>query len=93
MKAVWRGKVLAESKKTVMFEGAIFFPLEAVNERYLQKTSIQSTDPVKGQALHYNLFVDGVVFQNAAVYYPGPTISARQIERHITFASSIELKS
>jgi uncharacterized protein (DUF427 family) len=93
MRAVWRGKVLAETGKTVMFEGAVFFPLEAVNEKFLKATSIRSTDPVKGQALHYNVVVEGVLFQNAAVYYPSPTASARQIERHITFASSIELKS
>lgn len=93
MKAVWRGKVLAETGKTVMFEGAVYFPLEAVYDKYLQQTSIRSTDPIKGQAQHYNVVVDGVVHQNAAIYFPRPTASASQIERHVTFASSIELKS
>jgi uncharacterized protein (DUF427 family) len=36
MKAVWKGKVLAESSDTVVVEGNHYFPIKDINKKFFQ---------------------------------------------------------
>lgn len=38
MKAIWNGKVIAESNDTVNLKGNSYFPREAVNNDYMKQT-------------------------------------------------------
>ena len=58
-KAVWNGQTLAESEKTEMVEGNIYFPDESVKREFLKSSSTTSSCPWKGQARYYTIIVDG----------------------------------
>jgi uncharacterized protein (DUF427 family) len=49
-RAIWNGKVIAESDKTEIVEGNHYFPAEAVNSEYLKKSDHQTVCPWKGTA-------------------------------------------
>jgi uncharacterized protein (DUF427 family) len=48
-KAVWNGQTLAESEKTEMVEGNIYFPEETVKREFLKTSSTTSSCPWKGR--------------------------------------------
>ena len=45
VKAVWNGKVIAESDDTVVVEGNHYFPLESVKPEYLVTSEHRSVCP------------------------------------------------
>jgi uncharacterized protein (DUF427 family) len=91
-KALWNGKVLAESDTYETVEGNVYFPEGAVNREYLRPSSTTSTCPWKGQARYYSLLVDGQENQDAAWYYPNPKPAARNIKNHIAFWRGVEVE-
>ena len=91
-KAVWNGKVLAESETYETVEGNVYFPEGAVKREYLRPSSTTSTCPWKGQARYYSLLVDGQENQDAAWYYPNPNPAARNIKNHIAFWRGVEVE-
>lgn len=91
-KAVWNGKVLAESDTYETVEGNVYFPDGAVKREYLRPSSTTSTCPWKGQARYYSLLVDGQENQDAAWYYPNPNPAARNIKNHIAFWRGVEVE-
>ncbi len=92
-KAVWNGKVVAESDDTVMVEGNHYFPADSVKQEYLQASSTHTTCPWKGQASYYNVVVDGNVNQDAAWYYPQPKDAAKQIRDHVAFWRGVSVQA
>jgi len=66
MKAVWNGKVLAESDRTVVVEGNHYFPAGSVNRDYFRDSSTHTTCPWKGVASYYSVVVDRQTNQDAA---------------------------
>ena len=85
MKAVWNGKVIAESDETVIVEGNHYFPRESVKLEYLTPSDEQYTCPWKGECKYYNVDVDGVVSEASAFEYPEPKEAAKEIKDHIAF--------
>jgi uncharacterized protein (DUF427 family) len=85
MRAVWRGKVLAESDATVVVEGNHYFPADAVNEEYFAASATHTTCPWKGLASYYTVNVDGASNADAAWYYPDPKPEAEQIRGYVAF--------
>jgi uncharacterized protein (DUF427 family) len=77
-KAIWNGKVLAESESVETVEGNIYFPDTAVRREYLKSSSTTSSCPWKGQARYYTVQVDGQENSDAAWYYPDPKPTARK---------------
>ena len=59
MKAVWNGRTIAESPDTVVVEGNHYFPVESVNDEFLEPSQTTSTCPWKGTASYHSLCVDG----------------------------------
>ncbi len=85
VRAIWNGKVIAESEDTVMVEGNHYFPREAVNPLYLRDSDMYSVCPWKGQAGYHTLEVDGQVNVDAAWFYSEPKKRAAPIKDRIAF--------
>lgn len=85
MKAIWNGKVLAESDATVVVEGNHYFPPEAIHKEYFQPSDKHTTCLWKGVASYYNVVVDGQVNKDAAWYYPDPKPAAKHIKDRVAF--------
>ena len=92
-KAMWNGKVVAESDKTEVVEGNQYFPLDSVRKEYLQPSDKESACPWKGTASYYNVVVDGNVNENAAWYYPNPKDAAKQIKDYVAFWNGVEVEA
>jgi uncharacterized protein (DUF427 family) len=91
-KAVWNGKVVAESDKTQVVEGNIYFPHDSIDREFFRSSSTISTCPWKGQARYYTILVDGQENSDAAWYYPDPKPAARAIKNHVAFWRGVEIE-
>jgi uncharacterized protein (DUF427 family) len=85
MRAVWKGRVLAESDETVVVEGNHYFPPEAVRREFLAPSESHTTCHWKGLASYYTVTVDGATNHDAAWYYPDPKLEAAQIRDYVAF--------
>lgn len=90
-KAIWNGKVIAESDQTHTVEGNLYFPPAAINKEYLQASDTHTTCPWKGVASYYSLEVDGQINQDAAWTYPEPSEAAMQIKDYVAFWHGVEV--
>jgi uncharacterized protein (DUF427 family) len=91
-KAVWNGKVLAESDDVETVEGNIYFPDNTLNREYFRASSTNSTCPWKGRAKYYTIVVDGQENPDAAWYYPDPKPAARNIKNRVAFWRGVEIE-
>ena len=92
VKAVWNGKVIAESDKTEIVEGNHYFPPDSINKEFFKETSHHSTCPWKGEASYYDVVVDSKVNENAAWYYPEPKEKAENIRGYVAFWNGVEVE-
>jgi len=92
VKAIWKGKVIAESDKTEIVENNHYFPPDSVKIEFLKKNDHHSTCPWKGEASYYNIEVDGEVNENAAWYYPEPKEKAKHIKDYVAFWNGVEIE-
>jgi len=92
VKAVWKGKVVAEAKKdeVILLEGNVYFPPEAVRKEFLRESDTHTTCSWKGEASYYHV-VDGKVNEDAAWYYPEPKEAAKVIKGYIAFWRGVEI--
>lgn len=91
MKAIWNGKVIAESNDTIVVEGNHYFPKDSINQENFKASSTHSTCPWKGEASYYTLEVDGEMNQDAAWYYPEPKEAAKEIKDYVAFWKGVEV--
>jgi uncharacterized protein (DUF427 family) len=92
MKAVWKGKVLAESSDTVVVEGNHYFPIKDINKKFFKASDTHSSCPWKGTASYYHIVVDGAQNSDAAWYYPEPSERAKGIKGHVAFWKGVEVR-
>ncbi|HEY1154710.1 MAG TPA: DUF427 domain-containing protein [Arthrobacter sp.] len=92
VRAIWNGKVIAESEDTVVVEGNHYFPREAVNPLYLKESDMYSVCPWKGQASYHTLEVDGQVNVDAAWFYSEPKKRAAPIKDRIAFWRGVRIE-
>ena len=85
MRAIWNGKVIAESDRFESVEGNVYFPPQSVRREYLKQSSTRTVCPWKGVAHYYTLEVDGKENPDAAWYYPEPKAAASKIRDHVAF--------
>ena len=85
MRAIWNGKVIAESDRFESVEGNVYFPPQSVRREYLKQSSTRTVCPWKGVAHYYTLEVDGKENPDAAWYYPEPKAAAAKIRDHVAF--------
>ncbi len=91
MKAIWNGKVIAQSNDTVQVEGNQYFPAASVKDDYLKESSTHTTCPWKGVASYYTLDVDGKQNEDAAWYYPEPKDEAKMVTGRVAFWRGVEV--
>jgi uncharacterized protein (DUF427 family) len=92
-KALWGGKVIAESNATVVVEGNHYFPPDAVKKQFLKSSHHTSICPWKGTAHYYHVEVDGVRSENAAWYYPDPKPAAAEVKDRIAFWKGVRVEA
>jgi len=91
VRAIWNGKVIAESDDTVVVEGNHYFPRESVDDSVLVDSSTQTTCPWKGEASYFSLAVDGDTNRDAAWYYPETKPDAKNIEGYVAFWKGVKV--
>lgn len=91
MKAIWKGKTIAQSDKTINIENNHYFPPSSVNREYLQSSETHTVCPWKGVASYYNVVVDGQVNPDAAWFYKQPKALAKVIKDHVAFWRGIQI--
>ncbi|MBA7711697.1 hypothetical protein ES703_120663 [subsurface metagenome] len=93
MKAIWSGKVIAESNNTINIEGNQYFPFDSVKKEYLANSETHTVCHWKGTASYYDIVVDGKTNNDAAWYYPEPSALAQSIKGYIAFWHGVEIKN
>jgi uncharacterized protein (DUF427 family) len=91
MKALWNGKIIAESDDILKVEGNSYFPIESVNKEYLKESQVTSACPWKGKASYFSLEVDGKINKDAAWHYPEPKEAAKEIKGRVAFWKGVEI--
>ena len=84
-RALWKGKVIAESDIYETVEGNVYFPPGSVREELLKPSATHTVCPWKGTASYYTVVVDGDENRDAAWYYPDPKPAAANIKDHVAF--------
>jgi uncharacterized protein (DUF427 family) len=90
-KAIWNGRVLAESDQTIVVEGNHYFPREAVKWEYFTESSTHTVCGWKGTASYYTVNVEGRTNRDAAWYYPAPKEAAQEIAGYVAFWHGVEV--
>ncbi|MFY9853198.1 MAG: DUF427 domain-containing protein [Terracidiphilus sp.] len=90
-RAIWNGKVIAESEKTVTVDGSVYFPEPSLKREYFRPSTTTSLDPAKGQARYMTLVVDGEDNLDAAWFYPDPKPAARKVKGHVAFWRGVDV--
>ena len=91
-RALWNGKVIAESETTETVEGNVYFPESSLKREYFRPSTTTSTCPWKGQARYLSLLIDGNENPDAAWYYPDPKPAARKIKGFVAFWRGVEVE-
>ncbi|WP_207388424.1 DUF427 domain-containing protein [Gramella sp. KN1008] len=91
MKAIWNGKVIAESDDTRIVENNHYFPMDDIENTYFTESDHSTRCPWKGKASYFHIEVDGAVNQNAAWYYPQTSYAARPIENYVAFWNGVKV--
>ncbi|MBT3046854.1 MAG: DUF427 domain-containing protein [gamma proteobacterium symbiont of Ctena orbiculata] len=91
MKAIWNGRIVAESDDTLIVEGNHYFPPDSLNREYFRSSSTTSICSWKGTASYYTISVDGRENRDAAWYYPSPSAAAEEIRNHVAFWHGVEI--
>jgi uncharacterized protein (DUF427 family) len=84
-KAIWNGKVIAETDRYELVEGNVYFPPESVKRELLKPSPKHTVCGWKGTASYYTVVVDGKENRDAAWYYPDPKPAAARIKDYIAF--------
>jgi uncharacterized protein (DUF427 family) len=91
MKAVWNGKVIADSEDTLVIEGNHYFPEASVDFQYLKPSTTETVCHWKGTANYYSLVVDGKENRDAVWYYAAPSELAKGIKGRLAFWRGVEV--
>ena len=91
-RAIWNGKVIAESDQTEVVDGTVYFPESSLKREYFRPSSSTSTDPQTGQRRYMTVVIDGQDNQDAAWYYLDPKPAARKVKGYVAFWRGVEVE-
>lgn len=91
-KAIWQGKVLAESDDFEVVEGNVYFPPGTLSKEFFEPSEHRSVCPWKGTANYYHVVVDGQRNENAAWFYPETKQAADNIKGHVAFWKGVAVE-
>jgi uncharacterized protein (DUF427 family) len=92
VKALWKGKVIAESDTYVTMDGNVYFPVGSVRREHLKPSPTHTVCGWKGTASYYTVAVDGDENRDAAWFYPDPKPAAANIKDHIAFWRGVRVQ-
>jgi len=90
-RATWNGTVIAESDHTNKLEGNHYFPIDDVDQSFLEPSAKHSVCPWKGTASYFDVVVDGDRARDAAWYYPTPSPAAKEIAGRVAFWKGVKV--
>lgn len=91
-KAIWNGKVIAETEQYETVEGNLYFPADSIHMEYFKESDTTTVCGWKGTAKYYTLVVDGKENKDAAWYYPTPKDAAKNIGGYIAFWKGVQVE-
>jgi uncharacterized protein (DUF427 family) len=91
-KAIWRGKVIAETDAFETVEGNVYFPPTALHREFFQPSDRHTVCPWKGTASYYDVVVDGDLNPAAAWTYPDPKPEAAGIKDFVAFWNGVTVE-
>ena len=91
-KAIWNGKVVAQSEDTVVVEGNHYFPRDSLVAEYFEPSDKTTVCPWKGTASYLTLRVEGEINADAAWTYPTPKEAAAQIKDRVAFWRGVRVE-
>ena len=91
-KAVWNGKVIADSDKCIEVEGNQYFPPDSIKKEFFKESDTHTDCPWKGTASYYDIVVDEKENKDAAWCYPDPKPEAANIKGYIAFWKGVEVQ-
>jgi len=91
MKAIWNGKVIAESEDIVNVEGNSYFPIDSINKEFLKESDTHIVCHWKGTASYYDLHIEGKTNPDAEWYYPNPSGLAKSITGRAAFGKGVQV--
>lgn len=89
--ATWNDEVIAVSDDIVHVEGNAYFPRETLKESFFGESDHRTICPWKGTAHYLHVVVNGERNDNAAWYYPKPSLLARKIENRVAFWNGVKV--
>lgn len=91
IRAIYNGKIIAESGNTKKIEGNYYFPRNTVRDEFFTKSKTHSVCPWKGVASYYDIEVDSKINSDAAWTYNIPFPLAWMIKGYIAFWNGVEV--
>jgi uncharacterized protein (DUF427 family) len=93
MKAIWRGRVIAESDRTLDVGGYTYFPREAVHMDLLHAVPKSESDLKCPHGVQfYDVARDSARSARAAWSYEAPRPAMSQVDHWIGFWEDVEIK-
>jgi uncharacterized protein (DUF427 family) len=92
-RAIWNGKVVAESERFETVERNVYFPPDSLRREYFRDSDTTTECPWKGTAHYYTLVVEGAETRDAAWFYPDPKPAARDIKDHVAFGKGVTVEA
>ena len=92
-KAIWNGKVIAETDKYETVERNIYFPPDSIKKEYFRPSDMHTVCPWKGTASYFTIAVDGAENKDAAWFYKEPKDAAKNIKGYIAFWRGVKVES
>lgn len=92
-RAVFNGKVVADSDATEVVEGNHYFPPSTIKNEYFEPSDRTTVCPWKGTASYYDVVVDGERGEAAAWYYPETKQAAKRIEGYVAFWKGVTVEA
>jgi len=91
-RAIWNGKVIAQSDRCEVVEGNQYFPPDAVRREFLRDSRTHTECAWKGTASYYDVVVEGEVNPDAAWYYSEPEPAANHVKGYIAFWKGVRVE-
>lgn len=93
MKAIWRGKTIAESDGTLEVGGYRYFPRDTVRMELLQATPKTASDLDCPHGVQfYDVVEDGVRSKRAAWSYEAPQPKMKPVDHWMGFWEDVEIR-
>jgi uncharacterized protein (DUF427 family) len=93
MKAMWHGRVIADSDRTIELDGYRYFPRESVRMELLHATPKTASDRECPHSVQFYDVIDGSARSDRAAWsYEEPRAAMKSVDRWIGFWDDVEIE-